>query len=124
MICIKFGSMSKQGAKDTLDEALIGKEEQPTPAPKNNKGEVNLLEYSKNAPFSFSANNYMFLFIGLAVNVLGFILMIGGGSDDPAKFDKDALFSTTRITIAPMLIVIGYVIIAYAIMRRAKANKE
>ena len=59
--------MSKKGAKDTLDEALIGKEEQPTPAPKNNKGEVNLLEYSKNAPFSFSANNYMFLFIGLVV---------------------------------------------------------
>lgn len=115
--------MSKKKANDTLDEALIGKEE-PKAAPKNNKGEVNLLEYSKSAPFSFSANNYMFLFIGLAVNVLGFILMIGGGSDDPAKFDKEALFSTTRITIAPMLIVIGYVIIAYAIMRRAKANKE
>ncbi len=114
--------MSKKGAKDTLDEALIGKEEKPTP--KNAQGEVNLLEYSKSAPFSFNANNYMFLFIGLAVNILGFILMIGGGSDDPSKFDKDALFSTTRITIAPMLIVIGYAIIAYAIMRRAKANKE
>lgn len=116
--------MSKKRAKDTLDEALIGKEEQVNPAPNNNKGEVNLLEYSKTAPFSFSANNYMFLFIGLAVNVLGFILMIGGGSEDPAQFDKDALFSSTRITIAPMLIVIGYVIIAYGIMRRTKANKE
>ncbi|PWL33186.1 MAG: DUF3098 domain-containing protein [Fluviicola sp. XM-24bin1] len=82
------------------------------------------MEYSKSAPFSFNANNYMFLLIGLGVNVLGFLLMIGGGTDDPAKFDKEALFSTTRITVAPMLIVLGYAIIAYAIMRRAKANKE
>lgn len=116
--------MSKKAAKDTLDEALIGKEEQQEAPKKSSNGEVNLMEYSKTAPFSFSANNYMFLYIGLAVNVLGFILMIGGGSDDPAKFDKEALFSTTRITIAPMLIVIGYAIIAYGIMRRAKANKE
>ncbi|XOV65868.1 MAG: DUF3098 domain-containing protein [Fluviicola sp.] len=116
--------MSKKKAKDTLDEALIGREEQPKSAPKNNDGEVNLLEYSKSAPFSFSANNYLFLLVGLGVNVLGFLLMIGGGSDDPAKFDKSELFSHTRITIAPMLIVLGYAIIAYAIMRRAKANKE
>lgn len=123
MICIKFGSMSKKGAKDTLDEALIVKEEKKA-APKSSNGEVNLMEYSKSAPFSFNANNYMFLLIGLGVNVLGFLLMIGGGTDDPAKFDKEALFSTTRITVAPMLIVLGYAIIAYAIMRRAKANKE
>lgn len=115
--------MSKKGAKDTLDEALIGKEEKKA-APKSSNGEVNLMEYSKSAPFSFNANNYMFLLIGLGVNVLGFLLMIGGGTDDPAKFDKEALFSTTRITVAPMLIVLGYAIIAYAIMRRAKANKE
>lgn len=114
--------MSKKAAKDTLDDSLIGKEEQS--APKNSKGEVNLLEYSKTAPFSFNANNYMVLFIGLAVNILGFLLMIGGGTDDPAKFDKGALFSHTRITLAPALIVLGYAIIAYAIMRRSKANKE
>ena len=123
MICIKFGFMSKKGAKDTLDEALIGKEEKQA-TPNNAKGEVNLMEYSKSAPFSFNANNYMFLLIGFGINVLGFLLMIGGGTDDPTKFDKEALFSTTRITIAPMLIVLGYVIIAYAIMRRVKANKE
>ena len=115
--------MSKKAAKDTIDSALIEKE--APVAPKTDKnGEVNLMEYSKTAPFSFSANNYMLLFIGLAVNVLGFILMIGGGSDDPSKFDKEALFSHTRITVAPALIVIGYVVIAYAIMRRVKANKD
>lgn len=107
---------------DMLDEALVGKEVQE--APKNSNGEINLLEYSKKAPYSFNANNYMLLFIGLGINILGFILMIGGGSEDPSKFDGDALFSPIRITLAPALIVLGYAVIAYGIMRRAKANKK
>lgn len=113
---------SKKANTDMLDDALIGREE--TPAPKNNQGEVNLLEYSKKAPFSFNSDHYIFLLVGLAINILGFILMIGGGSDDPAKFDGDALFSPIRITVAPMLIVLGYAVIAFGIMRRSRANKE
>jgi hypothetical protein len=75
----------------------------------------------KNKPqFAFRPENYRLLLIGLAVNVIGFILMIGGGSEDPNKFDASALFSTTRITLAPFLIVAGYVIIIYAIMRKSK----
>jgi hypothetical protein len=75
--------------------------------------------------FAFRPENYRLLLIGLAINVLGFILMIGGGADDPSKFDAETLFSTTRITIAPFLIVAGYVVIIYAIMRKPKsAEKE
>ncbi len=85
---------------------------------------LDLKEYSKSAPFSFDKSNYILLLMGLAVNVLGFILMIGGGTDDPNKFDKNALFSDVRITIGPMLIVIGYVVIGYAIMRRPKSAEE
>ncbi len=70
--------------------------------------------------FAFQRENYRLLLIGLAINVLGFILMIGGGTDDPTKFDGDALFSTTRITFAPLLIVAGYVVMIYSIMRRPK----
>jgi hypothetical protein len=114
--------VSKKQQDDMLDDALISKEENVVS--KGNDGEVNLLEYSKKAPYSYSADNYILLFIGLAINILGFILMIGGGSDDPAKFDGDALFSPIRITLAPALIVIGYGVIAYGIMRRSKANKE
>lgn len=113
---------SKKDSSDMLDDALIGKEE--TVAPKSNNGEVNLMEYSKSAPYSFGANNYTLLFVGLAINILGFLLMIGGGADDPSEFNKDELFSHTRITVAPMLIVIGYIVIAYGIMRRSKVNKE
>jgi len=68
--------------------------------------------------FGFNAENYKWLLIGLAINILGYILMIGGGSEDPAKFDANELFSTTRITIAPILILVGYAVIFYAIMKR------
>ena len=61
--------------------------------------------------FGFNKDNYKWLFIGLGINVLGFLLMIGGGADSPDKFDGDALFSNTRITIAPILILIGYGVI-------------
>lgn len=73
-----------------------------------------------NNKFAFGKVNYKYLYIGLAINILGFVLMIGGGSDDPAKFDGDALFSTTRITVAPILIVLGYIVMIYAIMKKNK----
>lgn len=82
------------------------------------------MEEKKKVLFSFQKENYMFLLIGLAVNILGFILMIGGGTDDPAKFDGDVLFSPVRITVAPILIVAGYVIIMYGIMRKPKSDSK
>ena len=82
------------------------------------------MEEKKKVLFSFQKENYKFLLIGLAVNILGFILMIGGGTDDPAKFDGDALFSPMRITVAPILIVAGYVIIIYGIMRKPKSDSK
>jgi hypothetical protein len=76
----------------------------------------------KNTKFGFQPENYKILLIGLAINVLGFILMIGGAAEDPNTFDASELFSTRRITIAPMFIVAGYVVILYAIMRRKRSN--
>ena len=73
--------------------------------------------------FGFDPANYKWLYIGLAINILGFLLMIGGGSDDPNVFKADELFSSVRITIAPMLIVAGYVVIFYAIMKRNKKGQ-
>ncbi|WP_366512745.1 DUF3098 domain-containing protein [Kordia sp.] len=65
--------------------------------------------------FVFGKKNYMFMFIGLAVIALGFILMAGGGSDDPKVFNED-VFSTRRIHIAPMVVIIGFIIEVYAIL--------
>jgi hypothetical protein len=69
--------------------------------------------------FAFGKENYRLLLIGLGVIVLGFILMIGGGSDDPNKFN-DAIFDFQRLTLAPILILGGYVIEIFAIMKKPK----
>ena len=74
-------------------------------------------------PFSFPAENYKILLVGLAINIIGFILMIGGATEDPSKFDASELFSHVRITISPILIVLGYVIIMYSIMKKPKSDQ-
>ena len=78
----------------------------------------------KKSNFGFQPENYKILLAGLAVNILGFLLMIGGAAEDPNTFKEEELFSATRITLAPFLIVIGYVIIFFAIMRKKKVNQE
>jgi hypothetical protein len=77
---------------------------------------------NKQSQFGFQPENYKVLLIGLAINVLGFILMIGGGAENPDAFDASELFSVRRITIAPMLIVVGYVVILFSIMKKKKTK--
>lgn len=61
--------------------------------------------------------NYILLAIGFAVILLGFVLMTGGGSDSPDEFNY-AMFSWRRITLAPILVVGGFVLEIYAILKR------
>lgn len=65
--------------------------------------------------FIFGKKNYKWLFIGLAFIAIGFILMAGGGSDDPNVFDE-SIFSWRRIRLAPTLVLIGFGIQVYAIL--------
>lgn len=69
----------------------------------------------------FGKENYMWILIGLAVMVLGIILMAGGKSQDPNVFKDSEVYSTTRITIAPILILLGLGIEVFAIFRKPKA---
>tara|TARA_R110000868_G_scaffold3632_6_gene22803 strand:- start:521 stop:796 length:276 start_codon:yes stop_codon:yes gene_type:complete len=69
--------------------------------------------------FLFAKNNYTILLIGIGVIVLGFILMSGGGSDDPAVF-SDAIFNFRRIRLAPTTVLIGFGITIYAILKSPK----
>ncbi|MBE9491649.1 MAG: DUF3098 domain-containing protein [Bacteroidetes bacterium] len=69
--------------------------------------------------FAFGRENYKLLLIGLAFIIVGFLLMIGGGSDDPNIFSED-VFSFRRMTLAPILILAGYVIEIFAIMKKPK----
>lgn len=77
-------------------------------------GEQKRKEQSK-SEFIFGKKNYKFMFIGLAFIAIGFILMSGGGSDDPNIFN-DAIFSWKRIRLAPTLVLIGFGIQIYAIL--------
>lgn len=74
--------------------------------------------------FVFQKKNYLFLFIGIAFIALGFILMSGGGSDDPEVFNPE-IYNFRRIRLAPTLILIGLGIQVYAILLNPhKKNKE
>jgi len=79
---------------------------------------------SRKKEFVFGKENFKLFFIGLALVMLGFILMVGGGSDDFNEFDEEALFSFRRITLAPALVIGGYVVIIFAIMRPGKNQKQ
>ncbi len=69
--------------------------------------------------FAFGRENYKLLLIGLGLIVLGFILMIGGGSKDPKVFSY-SLFDFQRLTLAPILVLAGYIVEIFAIMKRPK----
>lgn len=68
----------------------------------------------------FDKGNFRWMLIGVVVMALGFILMAGGKSPDPNVFDKTKVYSTTRITIAPIVILIGLAIEVYAIFFQPK----
>jgi hypothetical protein len=65
--------------------------------------------------FVFQKRNYMFMFLGIAFIVVGYILMSGGGSDDPNVFNEE-IYNFRRIRLAPTLILIGLGIEVYAIL--------
>ena len=69
--------------------------------------------------FAFNKQNYKWLLIALAFLLVGFILMIGGGSDDPSVFNY-GMFNFQRLTLSPILLIIGYIIGIYAIMKKPK----
>ncbi len=71
----------------------------------------------------FGKDNYIWMLAGLIAMALGFFLMAGGKSSDPKVFEPNEVYSTTRITIAPLLIIAGFVIEIFAIMRKPKADK-
>ena len=74
-----------------------------------------------NTPF-FTKENYRWMLIGLVLVALGLILMGGGKSKDPNVFNPNEVYSFTRITIAPILILTGFVIEIFAIFKKSKSN--
>ncbi len=71
--------------------------------------------------FALGTENYRLMAIGFGIIVLGFILMIGGGSDDPNVFNPE-IFSFRRITLAPLLLLFGFLFEIYAILKKPKKD--
>ncbi len=69
--------------------------------------------------FAFGKENYKWLLIGIGILVVGNLLMIGGGSDDPSIFNPE-IFSPLRITVAPLVILAGFATVLIAIIKKSK----
>ena len=69
----------------------------------------------------FDKQNLWLMLLGVAVIAIGMLLMVGGASKDPSVFNRDEVYSSTRITVAPILIILGLGIEIYAIFKKPKA---
>jgi uncharacterized membrane protein len=74
--------------------------------------------------FTFNKQNYLLILAGIALVIIGFLMMVGGGSEDPNVFDEKELFSDRRITFAPITVIIGYVVVIFGIMKKPSANSS
>ena len=71
----------------------------------------------------FTTKNHVMMLAGLLVIVLGFVLMSGGGDHTATYFDE-SIFSFRRITLAPVVVIAGFVVVGVAIMKRFNQDKE
>lgn len=71
----------------------------------------------------FTTKNYVMMLAGVLVIVLGFVLMSGGGDHTATYFDE-SIFSFRRITLAPVVVIAGFVVVGVAIMKRFNQDKE
>lgn len=74
--------------------------------------------------FALTRENYILLAIGFFIIIIGYLLMLGGGSDDPNQFNEKELFSFRRITLAPVVILFGFIFEIFAIMKKPKQDQE
>ena len=89
---------------------------------KENNTNTNTVTKNTNSSTNlFTKDNYIWMLAGLGVIALGFLLMAGGKSADPKNFNADDVYSFRRITLAPFLVIVGFLIEIYAIMKKPKA---
>ena len=83
---------------------------------------MNKQQEAQKVGFALGKENYKLLAIGLVVIVIGFILMSGGRTPDPKIFNGDEIFSFRRITLAPIVILAGFIFEIWAIMKKPKED--
>lgn len=77
-----------------------------------------------NQVIMFDRDNYTWMIIGFLLIIIGFFLMSGGKSPDPTKFNYDEIYSFRRITLAPLVMMLGFVLEVYAIMKKPRQRQE
>lgn len=77
-----------------------------------------------NENFALGPENYRLLIIGFVIIIIGFLLMLGGKTDDPAVFNEKEIFSFRRITLAPLVVLFGFVFEIWAIMKKPREKQE
>lgn len=77
------------------------------------------VEEDKKPGFALGKENYILLVIGFVIIIIGFLLMIGGKSDNPEEFNPE-IFSFRRITLAPVIVLIGFIFEIWAIMKKPR----
>jgi hypothetical protein len=79
-------------------------------------------EAANKTGFALGKENYKLLGTGFLIILIGFLLMIGGKSEDPNIFNADEIFSFRRITLAPLVVLAGFIFEIWAIMKKPKEN--
>ncbi len=80
-------------------------------------------EQEKKPDFALQKENYILLIIGFVIIIVGFLLMIGGKAKDPNEFNPD-IFSFRRITLAPIIVLAGFIFEIWAIMKKPRETEE
>ena len=114
----KGNSSSKPSAPvEVLDDAFV------KPTQSRTESRFSQRQKENAGAFPFNKENYYIVIGGVVVLLIGFLLMVGGGSEDPNVFD-DSIFSARRITVAPIVIMLGYGAVLYAILKKPKASSD
>ena len=74
--------------------------------------------------FALGPENYKLLIIGFVIIVIGFLLMLGGKAEDPTVFSEDEIFSFRRITLAPVIVLVGFIFEIWAIMKKPEKSEK
>lgn len=87
------------------------------------KNNLKKTEIDKKAGFPIPVSSYKMILIGFGIVLIGFMLMMGGGSNNPDEFNYD-IFSFRRITLAPIVVLCGFGFVFWAIMRKPRETKK
>lgn len=106
--------------------ATVAKPQQssnPAPRPVSQPRPTKTAQPKREYTLLFDNMNYMWMVAGVALIFIGFMLMSGGKSPDPHKFNYDEIYSFRRITLAPIVVLLGFAVEVYAIMRKPREQQ-